>query len=76
MGIFYAKMVDRIRIEKDRLRIFICVICGSVATGQPHRACRICENPAYFYKEIPSLGVNSHKITPKLATKHFDCHFN
>jgi rubrerythrin len=52
MGVFYTKMVDR--IEKERLRFFICDICGSVATEQPQRACCICENPAYFYKEVPS----------------------
>ncbi|MGD8342417.1 MAG: hypothetical protein PVI38_11075 [Desulfobacterales bacterium] len=52
MGVFYSKMVDR--IEKERLRFFVCDICGSVATEQPQRTCCICENPAYFSKEIPS----------------------
>lgn len=52
MGFFYSMMVDR--IEKDRLQFFICGICGSVAIELPQRTCCICENPAYFYKEIPS----------------------
>ena len=52
MGVFYSKMVDR--IEEDRLRFFVCDICGSVTTELPQRTCCICENPAYFYKEIPS----------------------
>ena len=55
MGVFYSKMVDR--IETERLRFFVCDICGSVATEKPQRTCCICENPAYFYKEIPSKEI-------------------
>ena len=51
MGIFYSKMVDR--IEKNRLQFFVCDVCGSVATEKPQGTCCVCENPAYFYKEIP-----------------------
>ncbi len=51
MGVFYSKMVDR--IETDRLQFWVCDACGSVATEAPIRTCCICENPAYFSKEIP-----------------------
>ena len=78
-GFFWQVMSKK--IESAPLQFFICQICGSIQTEQPQRTCPICENPAYFYKEVerPKLASGSPgtikkyaKTIASLKTAHVD----
>ena len=66
-GFFWRVMSKK--IESARLKFFLCQICGSIQTEKPQRTCPICENPAYFYKEVerPKLPSGSPEISKKYA---------
>jgi len=66
-GFFWQVMSKK--IESAPLKFFICQICGSIQTERPQRTCPICENPAYFYKEVerPKLPSGSPEISKKYA---------
>jgi rubrerythrin len=59
-GIFWRVMSDK--IERTELLFFLCQICGSIQNEIPERTCPICENPAYFYKEVKRPGPPSKPL--------------
>ena len=65
---FYWSVMTK-KIESAQLKFFICQICGSIQTARPQRTCPICENPAYFYKEVdrPKSATGSPEIDKKYA---------
>ena len=54
-GNFFLKMIIS-EIENRRYRFFVCDICGSVNTKVPKKMCPVCENPDYFYRELPDVS--------------------
>jgi rubrerythrin len=43
-------------IDKARLRLFVCDICGSTVDRQPRGSCPVCRGPASAYHEVSPIA--------------------
>jgi rubrerythrin len=66
-GFFWKTMSQK--MESAELQFYICQICGSIQNEKPHRTCPICDNPAYFYRDVerPKPPLGSPALTQKYA---------